>query len=376
MSETLRETIEDIQRKLRAGAYQNEEHVRLSLVARVVQALGWDIWNPREVHSEFAATPAEDRTKVDMALFAVANLPSVFIEIKAVGKLDGNLEAVETQVRDYTRNITTPFAIITDGRLWRFYYVKGDGTFSQKLFDTLDLLEVDAIHAARTFETILSKAEIRSGNAESVAKQRLNVTQKQVEMANCFEAAKERTGREPFPNLPTALIEEMRLRGYDVTLPEGVAFIRSKQNQGPTSPTTLSAMTQYMPSAKAGSRLTEGGGDTASTKSSPRRPKALRLNGDLIPLKKSNQILISTAEFLVAQGKIHPGCVPLALGKTSYLINHEPRNAAGREFDGKHRLSNGLWLDTNFSSAMSEEKSKKLLSHFGFQRDLLEVIWE
>jgi len=34
----LRETIEDIQRKLRAGAYQNEEHVRLSLVGMVVQA--------------------------------------------------------------------------------------------------------------------------------------------------------------------------------------------------------------------------------------------------------------------------------------------------------------------------------------------------
>jgi len=36
MPESLREAIEDIQRKLKAGAYQNEEHVRLSLVARVV----------------------------------------------------------------------------------------------------------------------------------------------------------------------------------------------------------------------------------------------------------------------------------------------------------------------------------------------------
>ena len=43
MSEGLRQIIEDIRRKLQAGVYQNEEHVRLSLVARVVQALGWDI---------------------------------------------------------------------------------------------------------------------------------------------------------------------------------------------------------------------------------------------------------------------------------------------------------------------------------------------
>ena len=46
MSESLRDILEDIHRKLVAGAYQNEEHVRLSLVAREVQGLGWDIWNP------------------------------------------------------------------------------------------------------------------------------------------------------------------------------------------------------------------------------------------------------------------------------------------------------------------------------------------
>lgn len=43
MPESLRTVIEDIQKKLKANVYQNEEHVRLSLVARVVQALGWDI---------------------------------------------------------------------------------------------------------------------------------------------------------------------------------------------------------------------------------------------------------------------------------------------------------------------------------------------
>ena len=42
MPETLREALEDIRRKLNTGVYQNEEHVRLALVARVVQALGWD----------------------------------------------------------------------------------------------------------------------------------------------------------------------------------------------------------------------------------------------------------------------------------------------------------------------------------------------
>jgi len=36
MPESLREALEDIRRKLQAGVYQYEEHVRLSLVASVV----------------------------------------------------------------------------------------------------------------------------------------------------------------------------------------------------------------------------------------------------------------------------------------------------------------------------------------------------
>lgn len=33
----------DIRQRLRTKEYHNEEHVRLALVARLVQELGWDI---------------------------------------------------------------------------------------------------------------------------------------------------------------------------------------------------------------------------------------------------------------------------------------------------------------------------------------------
>jgi hypothetical protein len=38
--ESLRQTLDDIRRKLAASAYKNEEHVRLSLIARVMHASG------------------------------------------------------------------------------------------------------------------------------------------------------------------------------------------------------------------------------------------------------------------------------------------------------------------------------------------------
>ena len=44
------EIIKDIQEKLRNNYYLNEEHVRLSLVVRILQSFGWDIRNPKETN--------------------------------------------------------------------------------------------------------------------------------------------------------------------------------------------------------------------------------------------------------------------------------------------------------------------------------------
>jgi hypothetical protein len=37
------DALRDIQARLSQGAYRNEEHVRLNLVARLLQELGWNI---------------------------------------------------------------------------------------------------------------------------------------------------------------------------------------------------------------------------------------------------------------------------------------------------------------------------------------------
>ena len=61
----MRDILSDIRTRMGEGLYVNEEHVRLSLVARILQGLGWNIWNPAEVNAEFVAAPDEDKTRVD-----------------------------------------------------------------------------------------------------------------------------------------------------------------------------------------------------------------------------------------------------------------------------------------------------------------------
>ena len=169
----------DIREKQHRGDYENEEHVRLSLVCRLLLELGWNIWDPREVNTEFAAVPAEDRTKVDIALFAQRYSPSVYIEVKAVGKIEQNLSEIEKQVRDYNRNNTALFSTITDGRTWRLYYSQTGGEFHNKCFKEYNLMEEALEDLKQTFSVFFGKESILNGNAEEQARKYLQLTNKQ-----------------------------------------------------------------------------------------------------------------------------------------------------------------------------------------------------
>lgn len=222
----MKNTLADIRKKLQERAYRNEEHVRLSLVARILQKLEWDIWDPGQVNTEFAPVPTEDSTKVDFALFSVPREPSVFIEVKAVGKID-NLQQVETQLRDYNRNNTALFCVITDGAVWRLYYSQTGGEFSDKCFKILDFLEDDPEDVESALLTFLGKAEIESGQAKREAEGVLRLTQTQRTMEDCLPRARRLAQEPPFPSLPDALVALVAEQGFLISREDAESFIVS-----------------------------------------------------------------------------------------------------------------------------------------------------
>ena len=223
----MKDILSDIKSMLSRNLYKNEEHVRLSLVTRLMQALGWNIWDPAEVNSEFAPVPTEDQTKVDLALFLTPYIPTIFIEIKAVDKLEGNINSIERQMRDYNRNNTALFSIITDGRKWRFYFSQTGGEFSKKCFKTLDILTDSIDELERIFSIFLSKDEIQSGDAENSAKKYLELNQKQRLLEDALPKARRLILEPPYPSLPQALKDIVLRSGHSVTLEEVATFIQS-----------------------------------------------------------------------------------------------------------------------------------------------------
>jgi len=236
----MKQILEDIRERIRRNEYRNEEHVRLCIVARVLESLGWNIWDPTQVDAECVAAPLEDRTKVDFALYSREQSPNpyVFIEVKRVGKVE--LDEVEKQLRDYNRNHTAPFSVITDGQRWWFYYSQTGGEFRDKRFATIDLLDstVALEKVVDLLQGYLGKSAVTSDKAEERAKSQLRLSQKRKAFLECLQEARRLVQEPPYPALPAVVVQLMKGRGYEVNLEEARELLKSLPSQSEPPPSS------------------------------------------------------------------------------------------------------------------------------------------
>ena len=132
----------------------NEAQVSQGAVLRMLDALGWPIFNPSIVFPQYPI----GGDKVDFALCKEEN-PLIYIEVKnsairvekAQAKLFGYgfennnirlaVEKAEKQLFRYVSIKSVSLAILTNGQNWKFYYPKGDGKPSERCFCDLSIYE-------------------------------------------------------------------------------------------------------------------------------------------------------------------------------------------------------------------------------------------
>lgn len=161
----MKEAIQKIRKLLKANAYTDEQHVRFSLVGLVCQRLGWDIWDPREFHTEYRVEKLQGASgRVDVALFLPDRYPKaaqVFMEIKAPGKLIPALVECETQLHEYHGYHNIAIGILTDGIIWRFYVPSIGGYFHETLFAERNIERDDIDDLVTFFNEILHRDNFR-----------------------------------------------------------------------------------------------------------------------------------------------------------------------------------------------------------------------
>ena len=128
--------------KLRSSIY-TEEATKTAFIMPFIQALGYDVFNPMEVHPEYTADlPELKGEKVDYAIF-VEDKPIVLIECKHCQETLDNPKH-RSQLHRYFHATETKVGVLTNGIVYRFYTdTDKDNVMDDKPFFEFDILNFD-----------------------------------------------------------------------------------------------------------------------------------------------------------------------------------------------------------------------------------------
>ena len=165
MREKLTFLIKSLQSDRRISSF-DEAATKQAVVLRLLAILGWDPFNIDEVKPEYIV----GGRRVDYAL-RLANMNKVFIEVKRIGEA---LEDHQEQLLNYSFQEGVKLAILTNGITWFFYLPLHEGSWEQRRFYTVDLLQQDTEDINARLVDFLSKENLVSGkaidNAEKIYK--------------------------------------------------------------------------------------------------------------------------------------------------------------------------------------------------------------
>ena len=146
------------------GRLSNETSVREAAVLPVLQQLGWDIFDPDLVIREYPLGTG----RVDYALAARAGSASVILEVK---RDLASADTADHQLFRYAFDAGVPLAILTDGKEWAFYLPSGQGSFAERRFYKLDIVERSVAEVVDRLERYVGFRAVSSGefrrNAEA-----------------------------------------------------------------------------------------------------------------------------------------------------------------------------------------------------------------
>lgn len=360
MAKRLAETIEGLAKGLGAGSFRSEAEISRGVVTPVLLELGWPVFDVSVVAPEFKI----GTRKVDYALCHPARKPSVLVEVKDLGKADGR---GQEQLFKYCFHQGVPIAVLTDGRKWSFFLPSGQGSYDERRFARLDLIDDESAYAAETCEKYLNFDRVKSGEARRRAERDYEASRRQKEAASNYASVWRRLLAGPEPLLLDLFLEEVGNETGVRPEPESAAkFIRCQAQAAVAS--------QGQPKRRRTTRR------KVAPIPDPRGsddPPSLTFRGETQTFKSGAQVLAAVFErfasldsdFCRRYSEQHRGKVRRYVARSRELLypgRHRPASAS-------HRLPGGWWLATHCSNPGKVKRIQKACEVAGFQfgRDLI-----
>ncbi len=158
----VKEDLLDIRSGIKAGRYVNEATVSQGIVQRLLNTLGWPVYDTEVVAPEYSL----GTRRADYALCHPPREPVILIEVKQVGQSKG----ADRQLFEYAFHKGVPMAILTDGQEWNFFLPTEQGDYSERQLYKIDILERDPQEAESSFNRYLEYEAVRSGQAIEAAR--------------------------------------------------------------------------------------------------------------------------------------------------------------------------------------------------------------
>ena len=159
MKKGIMEIVSEI-RKNRDFHNYDEATARQTVILRFLNTLNWNIFDSNEVTPEYTV----GSRRVDYSL-RINNKDMIFIEAKRPSEL---LDKHEEQLLDYAFRQGVEFAVLTNGTTWWFYLPMKPGSWENRKFYSIDILEQDIESIANKFIELLEREAVKSGNSKKI----------------------------------------------------------------------------------------------------------------------------------------------------------------------------------------------------------------
>ena len=344
LEETLKEIIEKM-KNYRSFYEQNEMAVRDQVVNPILRALGWNPENPDEVQPNVSM----EEGIPDYALIKDKK-EVLFIEAKKLS-VDIEKRDVIRQLAKYCFGEGMKYGVLTNGAIWVLFRAFQPGTkMSERIVWRVDIENDGIIASMRKLNTI-SKDNINY--IEKLIKKLQimdeiwdSLVDKPEEIIKGLVHVFEKLSKEKYPE-------------YEFEESEIEDFLRERVNELINSDEEIEDTFQSEDFMVENKHL-----------------QSMRIGNDTFEIRKFNEVLINTAEWLISKGKLKRSVCPIPAGRKRNLINTIPKHRNGKTFRVPRKLSNGLYIEVNYNANDCINNAKKLLEKFGYPKDYLKIYYE
>ncbi|MEV4712828.1 hypothetical protein [Micromonospora sp. NPDC049374] len=287
LEDVVKQCVERVARFRRQHPRTNEQNTKAGLIEPIIGALGWDLFDPEEVHREYRRRGVDN--PVDYALLLLRT-PRLFIEAKGLGEnLDDPRWA--NQTIGYATMAGVEWVALTDGAEWRVYNAHAPVPIEHKLFRAVRI-EDDA-DAAVELLSLLSKQNMGNNRIEELWKGFFVDRQVHTELTDLF------AGSDPVSELVDLLDRRMpRLSREEIRQ----SLIRARATFDFPMSTAAAAPFQRRPSPAEAAQLVESRPATSRPVSRSSTGKSKRATARVTPDERR----LKLADLLAA-GRLRPG---------------------------------------------------------------------